>query len=253
MTAAGATCAACSLDRRRPRARACCCRRSSTCRWCWPGRASMRSTMDGERLLGVPSAAARSSCWCRTSSATTSTRTCASWRGWSPSTATAIRSTTRCTSACRSLLLAAVAMLSGRPRTRFWTVVILACAVASLGAAHADLSGAAGARAAAADVPLPGEVPVARDRSGWPRSPRWRCSGSSTATAPRRAVRIVVDRRAAPAAVVTYVAIAWVLIAPTLPIRGFFRLARVGQGARADPGRRVPAVPRAPAPDARCC
>jgi hypothetical protein len=41
---------------------------------------------------------------------------------------------------------------------------------------------------------------------------------------PRRAVRIVVIAGGA-AALVTYVAIAWLLIAPTLPIRGFFELA----------------------------
>ena len=41
-------------------------------------------------------------------------------------------STTRCTSACRSSLLAAVAVSVAVAGTRFWTIVIVVCAIASL-------------------------------------------------------------------------------------------------------------------------
>jgi hypothetical protein len=121
------------------------------------------------------------------------------------------------------LLLAAVAMLSGRPRTRFWTIVIGACVIASLGP-HTPLYPA-----------LQALVPPLRTF----RFPVKYLSLASLGVAtlaslavqallegevPRRAVRIVVIGAAA-GALVTYVAIAWVLFAPQLPARAFFHLA----------------------------
>ncbi|MEO6237409.1 MAG: YfhO family protein [Vicinamibacterales bacterium] len=120
-------------------------------------------------------------------------------------------------------LLAAVAAVSGRPRTIFWSIVIVACALASLGPYTPVyellrellpplrsfrfpvkyLSLAAFGVAALAAMAL-----------------QWILDG----TAPRRAVRIVLTT-ACVAALLSYVLIAWVLIAPALPIRGFFNLA----------------------------
>jgi hypothetical protein len=121
------------------------------------------------------------------------------------------------------LLLAAVAVLSGRPRTRFWTVVIVVCAVAALGP-HTPIYPA-----------LQALVPPLRTF----RFPvkylslaslglaalasftlQWLLDGA----APRRAVRVVLISAGA-GAIVTYAAIAWVLLAPQLPIRAFYRLA----------------------------
>ena len=60
------------------------------------------------------------------------------------------------------LLLAAVATLSGARRTRFWAIVIVACAVAAVGP-HTPLYPALQALVPPLrDVPLPGQVPVAR-------------------------------------------------------------------------------------------
>ena len=53
--------------------------------------------------------------------------------------------------------------------------------------------------------------------------------------APRRAVRIVLIAAGA-GALVTYVAIAWVLLAPTMPIHGFYRLAVWAGVPAPDPG-----------------
>jgi Bacterial membrane protein YfhO len=121
------------------------------------------------------------------------------------------------------VLLAAVAMLSGRPRTRFWTVVILACAIASLGA-HTPVYPA-----------LQALLPPLRMFRFPVKYLSMAMLGLAVLSAmvmqwlldgdvPRRAVRVVLIGGAA-AALVTYVAIAWLLIAPTLPIRGFFELA----------------------------
>ncbi len=121
------------------------------------------------------------------------------------------------------VLLAALATLSGRPRTRFWTVVILACAIASLGP-HTPLYPA-----------LQALVPPLRTFRFPVKYLSFAALGVATlaalalqwlidGTIPRRAVRIVLIG-AGGAALVTYVAIAWVLIAPGLPIRGFFQLA----------------------------
>ena len=121
------------------------------------------------------------------------------------------------------LLLAAVAMLSGRPRTRFWTVVILACAIASLGE-HTPIYPAMQAL-------LPPlrmfRFPVKYLSMAMlglavlsAMVMQWLIDGD----VPRRPVRVVLAGAGA-AALVTYVAIAWLLIAPTLPIRGFFQLA----------------------------
>ncbi len=121
------------------------------------------------------------------------------------------------------VLLAAVAAVSGRPRTLFWSIVILACALASLG-------------------PYTPVYPILRELIPPLRSFRfpvkylslgafglailaatalqWILDGA----APRRAVRIVLTA-ACVAALLSYILIAWVLIAPALPIRGFFNLA----------------------------
>jgi hypothetical protein len=121
------------------------------------------------------------------------------------------------------VLLGAVAMLSARPATRFWTAVIIICALSSLGA-HTPLYPV-----------LQAVVPVLR---GF-RFPvkyltfvgfglatlaamalQWLLDGD----APRQAVRRVVIAAAVLSAL-TYLTVAWVLIAPELPIRGFYRLA----------------------------
>jgi hypothetical protein len=121
------------------------------------------------------------------------------------------------------VLLASVAALSGRPRTAFWTVVVLACAVASLG-------------------PYTPVYPILRALLPPLRSFRFPVKYLSLAafglatlaamafqwlldgTVPRRALRVVLTTTCVMAAL-TYGLIAWVLIAPALPIRGFFHLA----------------------------
>jgi hypothetical protein len=121
------------------------------------------------------------------------------------------------------LLLAAVAMLSGRPRTRFWTVVIVACAVASLGP-HTPLYPA-----------LQALVPPLRTFRFPVKYLSLASLGLATLASlalqslldgdvPRRAARVVLIGGGA-GALVTYLAIAWVLLAPQLPIRAFFQLA----------------------------
>jgi hypothetical protein len=121
------------------------------------------------------------------------------------------------------LLLAAVAMLSGRPRTVFWAVVVAACAVAALGP-HTPIYPA-----------LQALVPPLRTFRFPVKYLSLASFGLATlaavtlqmlldGTAPRRAVRIVLIGAGA-GALVTYVTIAWVLIAPTMPIHGFYRLA----------------------------
>jgi Bacterial membrane protein YfhO len=121
------------------------------------------------------------------------------------------------------VLLAAVAGLSGRPRTRFWIVVILVCVIASLGQ-YTPIYPA-----------LQALVPPLRAFRFPVKYLSFAALGVATlaalalqwlidGTIPRRAVRIVLIG-AGGAAVVTYVLIAWVLIAPALPIKGFFQLA----------------------------
>jgi hypothetical protein len=121
------------------------------------------------------------------------------------------------------LLLAAVAVLSGRPRTRFWLVVIVACAVAALGP-HTPLYPV-----------LQALVPPLRTFRFPVKYLSLASLGLATLAAialqslldgdvPRRAVRIVLIGAGA-AALVTYVAIAWVLLAPHVPIHAFYRLA----------------------------
>ena len=122
------------------------------------------------------------------------------------------------------VLLAALAALSGRPRTRFWIVVIVVCAIASLGQ-YTPLYPA-----------LQTLVPPLRAFRFPVKYLSFAALGVATlaalalqwlidGTIPRRAVRTVLIG-AGGAAVVTYVLIAWVLIAPGLPIRGFFQLAQ---------------------------
>jgi hypothetical protein len=121
------------------------------------------------------------------------------------------------------LLLAAVAMLSGGPRTRFWTIAIVVCVVAALGP-HTPLYPA-----------LQALVPPLRTFRFPVKYLSLASFGLATLAAialqrlldgdvPRRAVRIVLIVATA-AAVGAYVAIAWVLIAPYLPIHAFYRLA----------------------------
>ena len=121
------------------------------------------------------------------------------------------------------VLLAAVAMCSGRPRTRFWAMVILVCAIASLGA-HTPIYPA-----------LQALVPPLRMFRFPVKYLSMAMIGLAALAAftmqwlldddvPRRALRVVLIGAGA-GVVITYVALAWLLIAPTLPIRGFFELA----------------------------
>jgi len=120
-------------------------------------------------------------------------------------------------------LLAALAMASGRTGTRFWTVVVVICAVASLGA-HTPL------------YPLLQAILPALKSFRFPVKYLSLAAFGLAALAavafewlldrdvPRPALRRVLIATVAIAGL-TYVAVAWVLIAPTLPIRGFYRLA----------------------------
>lgn len=121
------------------------------------------------------------------------------------------------------LLLAGVAMLSGGPRTRFWTIAIVACAVAAVGP-HTPIYPA-----------LQALVPPLKTFRFPVKYLSLASFGLATlaaialqrlldGTAPRRAVRVVLIVAGA-GAVLAYVAIAWVLIAPHLPIHAFYRLA----------------------------
>jgi hypothetical protein len=121
------------------------------------------------------------------------------------------------------VLLAGVAMCSRRPGTGFWTVVVLACAVASLGG----------------NTPL---YPALQELLPPLKSFRFPVKYLSLAAfgiaalaamtfqwlldsdVPRRALTVVLVATGLAAAL-TYATIAWVLIAPELPIRGFFHLA----------------------------
>jgi hypothetical protein len=121
------------------------------------------------------------------------------------------------------ILLAVAAMLSGRPGTRFWTIAVVISALASLGA-HTPV------------LPiLQVAVPVLRSFRFPVKYLTFAAFGLATLAAmafqwildgdlPQRAVRRTVIA-AAVIAGFTYVAVAWVLIAPALPIRGFFHLA----------------------------
>ena len=121
------------------------------------------------------------------------------------------------------VLLAGVAMCSARPGTGFWTVVVIACAIASLGP-HTPLYPA-----------LQEIVPPLKSFRFPVKYLSLAALGIATLAAmafqwlldrdaPVRAVRIVLIATGVTAAL-TYALIAWVLIAPELPIRGFFRLA----------------------------
>ena len=121
------------------------------------------------------------------------------------------------------VLLAAVAVLSGRTGTRFWAITIAVCAVASLGA-HTPIY-----PALQAILPFlkTFRFPVkylSLAAFGFATlasmSFQWILDGD----VPTRAVRRVLIGAGA-LAVITYVTIAWVLLAPAVPIRGFFELA----------------------------
>jgi hypothetical protein len=120
-------------------------------------------------------------------------------------------------------LLAAIAMVSSRPGTRFWTVMVAVCALGSLGA-HTPFYPA-----------LQALLPLLRSFRFPVKYLSLAGFGVATLAAmafqwvldgdvPRRALRVVLIASGI-LALATYVTIAWVLIAPELPIRGFFRLA----------------------------
>jgi hypothetical protein len=120
-------------------------------------------------------------------------------------------------------LLAGVAMASRRPSTRFWTVVVLVCALASLGA-HTPLYPA-----------IQAIVPLVRSFRFPVKYLSLAAFGLATLSAMTfewlldgdvspRAVRAVLVASGA-LALVAYIVVAWVLVAPALPIRAFFRLA----------------------------
>jgi hypothetical protein len=121
------------------------------------------------------------------------------------------------------VLLGGVAMVSARPATRFWTIVLTLCAIASLGA-HTPVY-----PILQAAVPLlkSFRFPVKYLSLGSfalatlaAMAYQWILDGN----VPKRPVKIVLIA-AGTLAALTYVAVAWVLIAPALPIRGFFQLA----------------------------
>jgi hypothetical protein len=120
-------------------------------------------------------------------------------------------------------LLAAIAMLSGRTGTRFWMVVVLLCAIGSIGA-HTPLYPA-----------FEAVVPLLRSFRFPVKYLSLAAFGTATlaaiafqwvldGTVPRRSLRVVLIGAGA-LAVLTYIAIAWVLLAPGLPVRGVYRLA----------------------------
>ena len=120
-------------------------------------------------------------------------------------------------------MLAAVAVFSRRPRTAFWSIAIVACAIASLGS-YTPV------------YPLLRElVPPLRtfrfpvkylslSAFGVAVLAAYAFEWLVDADVPRRAVRIVVVTSSI-VAVLAYAVVAWVLIAPALPIRGFYHLA----------------------------
>ena len=120
-------------------------------------------------------------------------------------------------------LLAAVAGLSGRPHTRFWTLVVIGCAIASLGpytplypALQEVIPPLKSFRFPVKYLSL-GAFAIATLVA---TSMQWFLDGD----VPRRSVRVTLILATA-AAGLTYLVIAWVLLAPDLPVRGFFQLA----------------------------
>lgn len=121
------------------------------------------------------------------------------------------------------ILLAGVALVSGRPGTRFWTLVIAACVVAALGqytpvypALQLLVPPLRTFRFPVKYLSLAalGIVVLAT------MALQWLLDGS----APRRAV-VTVLIVTGVAALCTYVGLAWVLFAPALPARAFYHLA----------------------------
>ena len=239
-TGAGATGAA-SRSPRSDWAPACCSRPIQYVPMVAAGRASMRSTMDVERLLAVPSAGAL-----RAGGA-------AFLRRLLPVQPGGTGLDGRAQQRPRSVLLHDVRRRAGRccwrpspccrgrPRTRFWTVVILACAVASLGP-HTPLYPA-----------LQALVPPLRTFRFPVKYLSLAAFGLATLAAmalqwlldgevPRRAVRVVADRRGARPRSSPTCAIAWVLLAPDAADPRLLPAGGVGARAGADPGGRVPAA-----------
>ena len=124
------------------------------------------------------------------------------------------------------VMLAGVAALSGRPRTRFWAIVVAACAIASLGS-YTPLYPALQALI----PPLKTfRFPVKYFSLGAfafatlvAFALQWLIEETPDRQ-PRRAVRAVLIGSVVLAAA-SYVLIAWVLIAPRIPLNGFYRLA----------------------------
>jgi Bacterial membrane protein YfhO len=122
------------------------------------------------------------------------------------------------------VLLAGVAMASLRARTRFWTVVVIVCALASLGshtpfypALQAVVPFVRSFRFPVKYLSLAGFGLAALAAIAF----QWVLDGQ----VPRRPLRVVLVA-SATLALAAYVTVAWVLVAPALPIRGFFRLAQ---------------------------
>src|SRR5258708_10201420 len=106
---------------------------------------------------------------------------------------------------------------------RFWTVVSVVCALAALGP-NAPIYAA---RQALVPPLRTFRFPVkylSLASLGLAALASFTLQWLLDGAAPRRAVRVVLIGAAA-GAIVTYAAIAWVLLAPQLPIRAFYRLA----------------------------
>lgn len=121
------------------------------------------------------------------------------------------------------VLAAAVASCSGRPGTLFWTCAVIACGVASLGD-HTPLYPAL----TAAVPPLRGfRFPVkylSFAAFGIATLAAMTVQWLLDAAIPRRSLRVVVTL-ACVIGIAAYAVVAWLLLAPSLPIRGFYELA----------------------------
>ena len=127
------------------------------------------------------------------------------------------------------LMLAAMAGLSGRSRTRFWMIVFVVCAISSLGP-HTPFYPALQTLV----PPLKSfRFPVKYFSLGAfaiavlaAMALEWLAADAPDV--PPRARRWVLGTAALMAALV-YLLVGWVLVAPALPVRGFFRMAQWAQ------------------------
>jgi len=121
------------------------------------------------------------------------------------------------------ILAAAVAACSGRSGTLFWTCAVIACGIASLGD-HTPLYPAL----TAAVPPLRGfRFPVkylSLAAFGIATLAAMTVQWLLDAQVPRRPLRVVVTL-AVVIGIAAYALVAWLLLAPSLPIRGFYELA----------------------------